>query len=78
MTDVRDAAVIQGDLFDRVQNRPERKELMDAIASINNRYGPKTIKLSVEGGKKEPWMVKHEHRSQNYLTDINEILTIRL
>ena len=78
MTDVRDASVIQGDLFGHVQNRPERKELMDAIDSINHRYGPKTIKLSVEGGKKEAWMVKHEHRSRNYLTDINDILTIQL
>ena len=78
MTDVRDASVIQGDLFDTVQNRPERKELMYAIDSINHRYGPKTIKLSVEGGKKEAWMVKHEHRSQNYLTDINDILTVQI
>ncbi len=76
MTDVRDAAVIQGDLFDRVQNRPERKELMEAIDNINHRYGPKAIKLSVEGGKKEAWMARHEHRSRNCLTDINDILTV--
>lgn len=38
----------------------------------------KTVSLGVEGEKQQPWKVKSEHKSYNYLTDINEILTIRI
>ena len=31
-----------------------------------------------EGDKEQKWKVKCEHRSQNYLTNINEILTIQI
>ena len=38
----------------------------------------KTVSLGVEGEKQQPWKVKSEHKSYNYLTDINEMLTIRI
>ena len=76
MTGVHDNGLIQGNIFDPVRNRCDRKELMEAIDKINHRWGPKTIKLSVEGGEQEAWRVKHEHRSPNYLTDVNELLTV--
>ncbi|MDY5077290.1 MAG: DUF4113 domain-containing protein, partial [Bacteroidaceae bacterium] len=41
-------------------------------------YGAKTLHLAVEDCGHQPWHVKCEHRSPNYLTDINEILTIRI
>ena len=31
-----------------------------------------------EGNKVQKWKVKCERRSQNYLTDINEILTVKI
>lgn len=31
-----------------------------------------------EGDKDQKWKVKCEHQSQNYLTDINEILTVKI
>ncbi|MCQ2268160.1 MAG: Y-family DNA polymerase [Bacteroidaceae bacterium] len=68
---------IQGDLFDSIPNRPQRQQLMKTIDALNHRYGLKTIQLGVEGESKQPWKVKCEHRSPNYLTDLNEILTVR-
>ena len=75
---VQDAGMVQGNLFDHIGNRPERSELMEAIDSINHRFGPKTIKLSIEGGEEEKWRVKHEHRSPNYLTELDNILTVEI
>ncbi|MBQ0122350.1 MAG: DUF4113 domain-containing protein [Bacteroidales bacterium] len=33
---------------------------------------------AVEGEKSEPWKVKSQFRSGNYLTDISELLTIHI
>ena len=76
--DIVPACPIALDMFDPIQNRKERKNLMKVIDSINHQYGVKTIKLGVEGEEKQPWKVKCEHRSPNYLTNINEILTIKI
>lgn len=86
-------APLQQDLFDPIQNRKQRSELMKAIDNLNHKYGLKTIRLCAEGAmksrkkdgasstdnvEKAPWKVKCEHKSKNYLTDINEILTIEI
>lgn len=76
--DIVPSCPIALDMFDPIQNRKERKNLMKVIDSINHQYGLKTIQLGVEGEKKQPWKVKCEHRSPNYLTDINDILTVKI
>ncbi len=76
--DIVDTSTIQMDMFDPIPNRKERSSLMKVIDNLNHRYGLKTIKLMAEGEQQQPWKVKCEHRSQNYLTDINEILTVRI
>lgn len=68
----------QLELFDPIQNRPQRAELMKSIDNLNHRYGLKTVRLCVESNEKQPWKVKCEHRSPNYLTSLAEILTIRI
>lgn len=78
VSDINDISNIQYDMFDPIQNRPERSELMKAMDDLNHRYGLKTLQLAVEGQKDQPWKVKSEHRSPNFLTDINEILTVRI
>ena len=70
--------MLQMNLFNPIHNRKERSDLMKAIDVINHRYGLKTIKLMDEGDKDQKWKVKCEHRSQNFLTDINEILTVKI
>ena len=65
-------------LFNSPVRRMRRENLMHALDDINQRYGAKTLHLAVEDCGHQPWHVKCEHRSPNYLTDINEILTIRI
>ena len=76
VTDIVPAHPLQLDLFDTNTKRKEREQLMQAFDILNHRYGAKTIHLAVEGEGHQPWHVKSEHRSPNYLTDINELLTI--
>lgn len=75
---------LQLDLFDTNKKRKERNNLMRVLDCVNQRYGVKTLHLAVEdtpisyGAFGGGWHVKCEHRSPNYLTDINEILTIKI
>ena len=75
---ITDASVIQQNLFDEVKNRPQRFQLMKSIDEINHKFGLKKIKLAVEGEGHQSWHSKNEHRSGNYLSNINEILTINI
>ena len=76
--DISSGKAIQQDLFDHISNRSERHQLMHFIDNINQRYGTKTILLGIEGIGKQKWTAKCEQRTPNYLTDINEIMTIRI
>lgn len=76
--DIVSICPLQANLFDPIANRPQRARLMRAMDELNHRYGLKTLRLAVEGEDKQPWKVRCEHRSPNYLTNINEILTIRV
>ena len=76
VTEISPATAVQYDLFDGVKNRSERNVLMTAIDKLNHLYGPKTVQLVVEGGRKQQWKVKCEHRSPNYLSDIHELMTL--
>lgn len=67
---------IQLDLFDPVRGREERKTLSGTIDNMNRKFGLKTVRLAVEDGETDHWKSKSEHRSPNYLTDIDEILTV--
>mgnify|MGYP003328412558 FL=1 len=78
LSDIRPATPLQLQLFDPVPNRQDRAELMGVIDRINGKYGPKCIRLAVEGFKESPWHVKSENKSGNYLSDINDILEVRI
>lgn len=69
---------VQQDLFDPISNRPARAELMRTIDALNHRFGLKTVRLAVEGSDQQKRKVRCEHRTPNFLTDINEIMTIRI
>ena len=68
---------VQADLFDPVERRPERARLMKVADCINRRYGVKTLQLAVEGERLQAWKVKCGRKSPNYLTDINQLLTVK-
>ena len=78
LSDIAEESPLQLSLFDTNGKRRERKELMKIVDNINARYGVKTIHLLAEGTGKQSWHVRCEHKSPNYLTDIDEILTIRI
>lgn len=69
---------IQNVLFDPIDKREERLRLSFQLDRLNQKYGLKTVRLAVEGEKSEPWKVKSEHKSGNYLTDISDLLTIHI
>ena len=75
---ITDASAIQQNLFDEIKNRPQRIQLMKNIDKLNHRFGLKSIRLAVEGEDKQAWHSKSEYKSGNYLSDINEILTIKI
>lgn len=75
---ITDASCMQQYLFDEVKNRPERMQLMKSIDALNHRFGLRKIHLAVEGEEKQTWHGKSEFRSGNYLSDIQEILTIKI
>lgn len=78
VSDITSMDFVQQDLFDTIKNRLARAELMRVVDSINHKYGLKTIHLCAEGDNKQTWKVKSEHRTPNFLTDINEILTVKI
>lgn len=78
LSDISPDSAVQQILFDCISNRPERLELSRNIDMLNQKYGLKTIGLAVEGTHDAPWKIKCEHRSGNYLTDLNDILTIQI
>ena len=69
---------LQQVLFDPVKNRDERLILSQTIDMLNQKYGIKSIRLAVEGEREERWKVRSEHRSPNYLTDLDDILTVQI
>ncbi len=75
--DILPIGEVQPDLFDPLANRPQRYRLMQAIDQLNQRYGAHTVQLAAEGNRRDVWTTKCEQRSPNYLTDINELLTVR-
>lgn len=75
---ITDASCIQQSLFDEVRNRPERIQLMQRIDELNHRFGLKRVHLAIEGEVRQRWHSKSEFRSGNYLSDLNEILTIKI
>lgn len=78
LSDITPITPFQQDLFDPVTNRPQRTILMHTIDTLNQKFGLKTIQLAVEGAQKQSWKIKSEHRSSDYLTDLNGILTINI
>jgi len=67
---------IQQDLFDPVSGRAQRRLLGATMDKMNCKFGLKTVRLAVEDSEADHWRSKSEHKSPNYLTDINEILTV--
>ena len=65
-------------LFDTVEKREERVELSKTLDRMNHKYGIRTVRLAVAGSEHEIWKNKKEHLTPNYLTDIDQIMTVQI
>lgn len=65
-------------LFDPVQKREERVELSETLDRMNHKYGVRTVGLAVAGSDREVWKNRKEHLTPNYLTDIDQIMTVKI
>lgn len=63
-------------LFDPIPKRDERAELSTAIDRMNRKYGLKAVGLAVAGYGNADWKNRKEHVTPNYLTDIDQIMTV--
>ena len=63
-------------LFDPIPKRDERAELSTAIDRMNRKYGLKAVGLAVAGYGNADWKNRKKHLTPNYLTDIDQIMTV--
>lgn len=78
LSDIVPASPLQLRLFDPVSGRSHRRRLMQVVDGLNHRFGLKRVHLAVEGDGESPWHVKCAHRTPDYLTDINQLLTVNI
>jgi len=77
LSEISSGRAVQQDLFDPVRDRNLRRELSSTIDLMNHKFGLKTVRLAVEDGEADHWHSRSEHRSPNYLTDIDQLLVVR-
>ena len=63
-------------LFDPIPKRDERAELSTAIDRMNRKYGLKAVGLAVAGYGNADWKNRKDRLTPNYLTDIDQIMTV--
>ena len=71
----RDTA-IQGNLFDTI-DREKQTALAKAIDAINQKNGHNKIRVAVQGNEKS-WRLKREYISQQYTTNLNEVIVLKV
>lgn len=76
LSEISQDDLVQRSLFDPVARRDERRILSKTVDGMNHRFGLKTVRLAVEDDEADRWRSRSEHRSPNYLTDINELLKV--
>lgn len=67
---------IQGNLFDTV-NRNKQAALAKAIDAINRKNGHNKIRVAVQGDEKG-WQLKREYISQQYTTNLDEVIVLKV
>ena len=65
-------------LFDPVGKREERIELSKTMDLINRRYGLRSVSLAVSGGADERWTVRKDFPTPDYLTSIDQLMTVNI
>jgi DNA polymerase V len=65
----------QADLFAAKKSSPEREKLMEAIDSLNNRYGRGTVQVAT-AAQSEDWRMCRERLSPCYTTRVDQLKEI--
>ena len=65
-------------LFDPVEKREARIELSRTMDKLNQRYGLTALSLAITGRPDSSWKVRKDFPTPNYLTDIDQIMTVQL
>lgn len=68
--------LVHSSLFDAGDERERKAGLSRRMDSLNRRFGLKTVRIATEGVEDGGWKVRSERRTPNYLTDIDELMTI--
>ena len=74
--DITAASAIQTDLFDPI-DRAKQARLAAAIDAINRRNGHDTVKVAIQGTAPKNWGLKQEHISQQYTTNLLEVIKVK-
>ena len=74
--DITAASAIQTNLFDPI-DRVKQARLAAAIDAINRRNGHDTVKVAIQGTAPKNWGLKQEHISQQYTTNLLEIIKVK-
>ena len=72
---------VQQNLFEE-KDMGKIKSLNNVLDSVNAKYGRDVLRIAVQGSfekrsGKEKWVMKREHLSGNYTTDIKDIINIK-
>ena len=73
--DITAASAIQTNLFDPI-DRAKQARLAAAIDAINRRNGHDTVKVAIQGTSPKNWGLKQEHISQQYTTNLLEVIQV--
>ena len=74
--DITAASAIQTNLFDPI-DRAKQARLAAAIDAINRRNGHDTVKVAIQGTTPKNWGLKQEHISQQYTTNLLEVIKVK-
>lgn len=74
--DITAASAIQTNLFDPI-DRAKQARLAAAIDAINRRNGHDTVKVAIQGTAPKNWGLKQEHISQQYTTNLLEVIKVK-
>ena len=74
--DITTASAIQTNLFDPI-DRAKQARLAAAIDAINRRNGHDTVKVAIQGTAPKNWGLKQEHISQQYTTNLLEVIKVK-
>lgn len=76
LTDILPATPRQGDLFDGT-DRPRQGRLMQAVDSVNGRYGPEVVRTSVQGTARNGWKIQGLNGLRGYTTCLKDVIEVK-